>query len=99
MRCALEALRNPTPRHRLIAVLLPPGEGGAQRRMRDASACRVLALAQASCELPESSLTRLRHPLPGEREKAGHGLGSVTPQRRRNLLSFSLREKVARSVG
>ena len=46
--------------------------------------CRVLASAQASCELSEPSLTRLRHPLPvGEgkiRARLGLGDASVAPE-------------------
>ena len=47
-------------------------------------------------ELPEASLTRLRHPLPVEREKPRMlaAYRSVALQ-----LSFSRREKVARSAG
>ncbi|WP_146168157.1 hypothetical protein [Pseudomonas mangrovi] len=55
---------------------------------------------QPDSELPEPSLTRLRHPLPEVEGKAVHARSSSEPHRASALqLSFSLREKVARSDG
>ncbi|PTU74340.1 hypothetical protein DBO85_09585 [Pseudomonas mangrovi] len=45
----------------------------------------------------EASLTRLRHPLPKEREKRSPASPHTEPSLPQ--LSFSLREKVARSAG
>src|SRR5690606_17916607 len=38
----------PAQRRCRTAFLLPPGEGGAQRRMRDGPACRVVGTAPAT---------------------------------------------------